>query len=152
MGEIIRFDVGLPPKALRRNSETRNVHHKARLVREYQEQVWCAGSDAQFHYDNRRIDTCFKSGRIDPKKRAEWNTGRQPWERAHVKYTWRSTHPTDADNIVASMKPALDVLKGTGPRPLGIIVEDGPGITVEGVWEKARKADEGVLIEILRRD
>ena len=67
-------------------------------------------------------------------------------------YHWYSIHETDEDNIIANMKAALDVLKATGPRPLGVIADDGPGISVRAVWLKAMgRGDERVEIEVVKR-
>src|SRR5689334_14474095 len=44
--EAIRFDCDLPPVALRRNRETRVHNYRAKLVRAYQEMVWCEGHEA----------------------------------------------------------------------------------------------------------
>jgi hypothetical protein len=133
---------------------TNNTAYRAKLVREYQEQVWCEGSDAVFRFDNQRIDMCMKSGRIDPKKRAEWNAGRIPWDRATLTLTWRHHRVgPDADNALASCKPLIDVLKATGPRPLGIFVDDSPDcleIMPMRVEKVASKSGEGIVIEIER--
>ena len=135
MAERIMFSVGLPPVPLRRNSETRSTTWRSKLKREYQEQVWCAG-----HAPASAYVPMAKYG----------NPWELPWERATVHYTWRSTHETDQDNVIASMKPALDVIKSTGPRPLGIIVDDA-GAVVSATWEKvSKRADECVEIEIVR--
>jgi hypothetical protein len=121
----IAFDLPLPPRPLRRNSLTRHYGYRARLVREYQEQVWCAASAS-----------------VAPG---------MPWSRARVRYVWHSTHPTDADNIIATMKPALDVLKATGPRPVGVVLDDGPGVEVQAEWRKARsRSEERVRVEVER--
>jgi len=45
----------------------------------------------------------------------------------------------------------IDVLKATGPRPLCIIRDDGPGIDVRAVWQKARtKAAERITVTVTR--
>lgn len=130
--DAVSFTVPLPPVALRRNRQTRVHNYRARLVREYQEQVWCEAQRGEW-----------------PLKKSVGANG-MPWERARVQYEWRSTHETDADNIIATMKPALDVIKSTGPRPLGIIKDDGPGVEVTATWVKAKRADEAVLVRIER--
>ena len=68
-----------------------------------------------------------------------------------MRYRWHSTHQVDEDNIIASMKAALDVIKLRGsPRPLGII-EDDSGATVSAEWVKSpTRKGEHVEIEIER--
>lgn len=144
--QMVKFSVALPPKALRRNSETRNHNYRAALVREYQEAVWCAGQPAT------DAITAYKNGTESPSDRYQKIVARHraPWPRARVHYVWHSTHRCDEDNIIASMKPALDVLKATGPRPLRIIQDDA-GAVVSASWRKVqRRADEHVEIEIVR--
>ena len=128
---VIEFAVPLPHVGLRRNSETRNTRYRAALKRQFQEDVWIACSTAP----------------------AGVNLLSLPWARASVHYIWYSTHATDADNIISTMKPALDVLKATGPRPLAILVDDGPGVSVTAEWKKAAKRTlEGVTIRITREE
>lgn len=141
----------MPPRELRTNSMTRNTAYRAKLKREYQEQVWCAGNERLPGIDGKCI---ARPGRHVWKAEAPHSTALYlapvlPWKKAQVEYVWRSTHETDVDNIIASMKPALDVLKATGPRPLGIIADDGPGIEVSARWEKvSRRSEEAVVITI----
>lgn len=148
MPDVIRFSVGLPHVALRRNSETRAIGYRSKLKRQWQEDVWCAGSvmyDAQMRL---RVNGQMTT-QLPREVRAiirSW-----PWGEASVHYVWYSTHETDADNIIATCKPLLDVLKATGPRPLGILADDGPGITVTAEWHKvAHRKDERVLVHIER--
>lgn len=135
MTETIRFTVGLPPSGLRANRRTRHINYGAKLKREYAEVVWCAGNVAMAE-GQRGNAWVFNYG----------------WERATVRYTWHSTHPMDQDNIIATMKPALDVLKAHGPRPLGIIRDDSPDcVSVSATWQKAAtRKDERVEIEVER--
>jgi Holliday junction resolvase RusA-like endonuclease len=126
---------------LRRNSATHQHNYRAALVREYQEQVWIAGQRINLIIDDGAYIT---EGIVTAPPIV-------PWERAEVRYTWYSTHETDVDNIIASMKPALDVIKSTGPRPLGIIRDDGPGVTVTAEWKRERVRDkQRVEIEVRR--
>ncbi len=140
-GAAVRFSVPLPPVALRRNSETKRHGYRAKLVREYQEVVWCAGNS-----------NATRVGELHVRQRVGftglWRYPDEPWERATVHYRWHSIQQPDEDNIIASMKPALDVIKATGPRPLGILADD-KGAVVSAEWVKAaRKADERVEIEV----
>lgn len=136
----ISFLVDLPPLALRRNSETAQRGFRARLVREYQEQVWCAGQ--------RLVQTLEAGGYVQATMTCPPAV---PWPRAHLKLTWRHHRVgPDADNALASCKYLIDVLKATGPRPLGIFRDDSPDcLTVEIRTEKVKhKQDEGVLVEV----
>jgi len=127
--ESVRFSVPLPHPKLRRNTWTRSIHYAANLKREWQEAIWIAGAQAPAE---------------------DYGFG-HPWERATVTYEWYSIHETDGDNIIASCKPLLDCIKATGPRPLGIIRDDGPGVDVRAVWRKARtKAAERIVVTVRR--
>lgn len=133
MTEMIQFAVPLPPVGLRRNSLMRHLPGRARLTREYQGRVWCEAH--MWHAPHWTVMTEVADKGI-------------PWERAKVHYAWHSTHQTDEDNIIASMKAALDVLHMKGARPLGIILDDS-GAEVTATWVKAaHKADEEVIITV----
>ena len=149
MSETITFTCPLPPIALRRNRETRSNGYRAALIREYQEQVWCAFHARHvvpndYGHDVSYCNTSqlrFKGGRG------------YPWERAKVTLTWRHHRAgPDEDNALASCKWLLDVLKATGPRPLGIVVDDSAAhMTVSLTTEKVRrKEDEGVIVTVER--
>lgn len=54
---------------------------------------------------------------------------RPAWDRVRVTVERRSSKRLDADNLVASVKPLLDVLRASSrgnPGSLGIIVDDSP--------------------------
>ena len=167
MSESIRFVAPLPPVALRRNSETTHKGYRSKLVREYQEQVWCAGwgevgspckdqdgmvYTSQFTTRNRMVLRGWggvTTGAGDPTEYIFL-----PWEKAHLVLTWRHHRQgPDHDNALASLKPLIDVLKATGPRPLGIFVDDNPDcLTIDIKTEKvSKKQDEGVVVEVSRR-
>ena len=134
--DTITFTVSLPPPSIRRNSETKKHAYRAKLIREYQETVWCAGYEVW----SRSVPAQHRS----TPERLRWH----PWPKAHVHYVWKSIQQTDEDNIIANCKPILDVIKSTGNRPLGIIGDDKHAqVTCE--WQKAaHKADECVIVEI----
>ena len=143
MSERITFLAPLPPVALRRNRETASRGWRARLVREYQEEVWCAGRAA---LPISRCAVLHVEGRCPDEL---------PWARARLTLTWfHHRAGPDADNALASCKWLIDVLKATGPRPLGIIQDDSPDcLDVAINVEKVRsKAEEGVLVSIERVD
>jgi hypothetical protein len=76
-----------------------------------------------------------------------------PWEKAHVRLTWRHAGVApDTDNALASCKALIDVLKATGPRPLGIFRDDSPDcMTVSLTTRKvAHRKDEGIDVEVIR--
>lgn len=134
--EMIRFECPLPPRALRRNSETRNSGWRAALVREYQEQVWCAGATGH-----------SGGGPVCPRCQGP------PWERAVLLLTWRHAGVApDEDNALASLKACVDVLGTKGARPLGLIVDDSPAhLSIRCVTEKVRtRAEEGVVVELTK--
>lgn len=138
MTETIRFEVPLPPGPLRRNRETAHRGYRSKLIREYQEQVWCA---AKGNHGPQRFGECPMCD------------GDMPWPRAHLRLTWRHHRVgPDVDNALASCKWLIDVLKATGPRPLGIVQDDSPEhLTVKLTTEKVRsKAEECVVVEIAR--
>ena len=140
-GERVVFECALPPVALRRNSETAHKGYRAKLVREYAEQVWCAAMDET---------------RSQLPRNRRWGWNGKPWARASLRLTWRHHRAApDPDNALASCKVLIDVCKSTGPRPLGIFRDDSPDcLHIEPmVVEKVRtKAEECVVVSIERRE
>lgn len=142
---VITFEAPLPPRGLRANHATHINAYRARLVREYQEAVWCAGWQAlidQTHIDlspGRRPDDAFGSAA-------------RPWEYARLSIQWRHAGVApDADNALASLKALIDVLHTRSQRPLGIVVDDSPAhLVIERVeLVKVRhRAEEGVRVSI----
>lgn len=107
--ETVTFRVPLPHRALRVNSRTASTGYRARLVREYQEEVVCAVLEAD--------------GRGRPLIRLDHD----PWERARLRLEWRHAGVApDQDNALAALKPLIDVLHTRSNRPLGIVVDDSP--------------------------
>jgi hypothetical protein len=143
MAEVIRFAAPLPPVKLRRNSATHQHNYRAALVREYQETVWCGGWSkivGAWHEHREGISGSIHGHHL-------------PWEKAHVRLTWRHAGVApDTDNALASCKALIDVLKATGPRPLGLFIDDSPEhMTVELTTCKvAKRTDEGVDVEVIR--
>ena len=147
--ETISFAVPLPPTALRRNSQTANHHYRAKLVREYQEEVWCRfwahGDGAVLDgFPEHYLVRTMVAGVVIPGA---------PWERVKVTLVWKHHRAgPDQDNALASCKALIDVLHTRGQRPLGIFRDDSADcMTVEMRTEKVRsKADEGVIVEVER--
>ncbi len=138
--ETIEFTVPLPPVALRRNRETVVKGYRAKLVREYQEQVWCAGRESTFVPGTGvHEDFDFK---------------RRPWAKARLRLEWRHAGVApDPDNAQASLKPLIDVLHTRSNRPLSIIVNDTPDcLTIEPVAcvKVAHRSHECVRVTIER--
>lgn len=111
MRDVITFTVPLPPRGLRVRSRTQHTGYRAKLVREYQEQVWIAGDGGIADYAFDRAD--------------EDET--MPWEYARLTLAWHHVGVApDADNALASCKALIDVLHTRSKRPLGIVFDDSP--------------------------
>ena len=143
MNESITFDCPLPPGPLRRNRETAHKGFRAALVRAYQEQVWCAG-----HMSGHSLQL---GAAIAPPP--FWYES-MPWPKARLTLTWRHHRVgPDADNALASCKYLIDVLKATGPRPLGIFRDDSPDyleIMPMQIVKIRSKAEEGITVLVER--
>ena len=115
MSEWVTFLAPLPPRELRTNRRTRVIGYRARLVREYQEAVWCAGDEAQFWMDiSGLMSPRLQRSRIQ----VQMTVQRQPWEWAHVRLTWRHHRVgPDPDGALSSCKALIDVLHSRGARP-----------------------------------
>lgn len=123
MSQTVTFTVPLPSGKLGPNGRA-HWREQARLKADYQEAVWIAA-----YADMNAPEDC-------------------PWAKAAVRYDWYSTHEPDADNAIARMKPALDVLTTKGRRCLGLI-EDDRGVPITFGWQRVRKRHlEGVLISV----
>ncbi len=149
MSETIRFECPLPPRGLRRNSlalrrDSQKQTHgiRAKLAREYQEQVWCAG----------HMVGPSSLGHLTVALPGFWQDD-LPWERAALLLTWRHAGVApDEDNALASLKPLIDVLHSRGARPLSLVVDDSPAhLSIRCVTEKVRsRKEEGVVVELTR--
>lgn len=146
-GETIRFLAPLPPRGLRRNSETRNDGYLRQLKREYSEAVWAAWYE----------DAVLNGTRI---------LSAPAWERVHLALTWRSVRqPPDVDNVAGTCKVLIDILRCQQPQDskdsgrywLGLIANDDPAcvLSVTPQVEKlhpSRREAEGVLVTIRRAE
>lgn len=135
--ETISFLVPLPPSALRPNRRAPHWATRRKAADEYSEDVWC---DAHV------------SGAVCDR----WSL-KMPWLRARVTYTWRYAGVApDIDNIAGALKALQDCLcvapvKASKDRWYLGLVENDQGIEATFKREKvARKADEGVYVEIER--
>jgi len=138
MSESVSFSCPLPPRALRTNHRTPHHGYRAALVREYQEQVWCAGRVAAVELSS--PPNIHRS--VLP-----------PWAKACVELVWRHAGVApDEDNALASCKYLIDVLKATGPRPLRIVRDDSPDCLSVAITTRkvAHRAQEGVEVTVVR--
>lgn len=138
MNESIRFSVQLPPRGLRRNSETSKHNWRAKLKDEYSEAVWCAARTMT--PGAAAVHVMVREDHV-------------PWEKAHLTLVWKHAGVApDHDNALSSLKVLVDCIHTRGRRPLGIVVDDSPEhLTIELTTRKvAHRAEEGVDVSITR--
>lgn len=139
VGEVIEFMMPLPPPSLRSNSRA-HWRTKVTAKQAYSRAVfvWYAEQPYQFFADRFGF----------------------PWKAARVTYTWRHAGVApDLGNIGPNVKALQDILcmapktrQANGTTYLGLI-EDDKGIEPVYKLEKvARRAVEGILIQIERRE